>query len=108
MTRSKSLRLTNIGLFPNGEMGIVWNDGHESYYSGHRLRCACPCASCVEEMTGAKTLQDSQVPSSVRVAEFHPVGNYGVSVRWSDGHDTGIYTFTHLRTLCECEKCSGQ
>ena len=92
--------------FPNGEIGIVWSDGHESYYDSHALRCDCACASCVDEMTGRKVLVDDRVPPDVRVREFHPVGNYGVSIAWSDGHDTGIYTFDRLRSLCPCELCS--
>ena len=34
----------NITPFPNGELGVVWKDGHESYFPGHALRCACGCA----------------------------------------------------------------
>jgi DUF971 family protein len=88
--------------FPNGELGLVWSDGHESYYPGHYLRCACACASCVDEVSGHKVLDDRRVPEDVHVVELHPVGNYGISVRWSDGHDTGIYTFDRLRELCPC------
>lgn len=91
--------------FPNGELGIVWDDGHESYYLGHELRCSCQCASCVDEMTGKKVLQDSGVPADVRPREIHPVGNYAISVLWSDGHDTGIYPFKRLRELCRCPVC---
>jgi DUF971 family protein len=29
------------------------------------------------------------------------VGNYAISPRWADGHETGIYTFEYLRTLSE-------
>ncbi len=28
-----------------------------------------------------------------------PVGNYAYSIEFSDGHDTGIYTFEYLREL---------
>jgi len=88
--------------FPNGELGIVWDDGHQSYYPGHYLRCACACASCVDEMSGRKILDDSGVSKDVRIEEIHPVGNYAIAIRWSDGHDTGIYAFERLRRLCPC------
>ncbi len=88
--------------FPNGEIGIVWQDGHESYYGGHYLRCACACASCIEETSGRKLLDDRGVPGDVRAREIHAVGNYAISILWSDGHDMGIYSFEHLRKLCPC------
>lgn len=86
--------------FPNGEIGVAWDDGHESYFDSHFLRCHCGCAHCVDEMTGQKVLIDSKVPATVRVVEIHPVGNYGIGINWDDGHDTGIYTFEKLRKLC--------
>jgi len=93
-------RATNITPFPNGELGIVWDDGHESYYPGHFLRCACACASCVDEMSGQKILEDGGVSEDVRILEIHTVGNYAIAIKWSDGHDTGIYAFERLRRLC--------
>jgi DUF971 family protein len=102
MSPAEGPRPTRVQPFPNGELGIVWNDGHESYYPGHFLRCACGCASCVDETSGRKVLDDDRVPADVHVIEMNPVGNYGVSVRWSDGHDTGIYPFARLRQLCPC------
>ena len=62
-------------------------------------------ASCIDEVSGRKLLQDDRVPRDVRVRELHPVGNYGVSVLWSDDHDTGIYTYERLRELCPCDAC---
>lgn len=106
MTATADPRPTRLTPFPNGEIGVAWNDGHESFFDGYTLRCACTCASCVDELTGTKILQDATVPKSVRAEEIHPVGRYGVAVRWSDGHDTGIYTFRRLRELCGCEACA--
>ena len=108
MTQAACPQPVNIAPFPNGEIGIVWDDGHESYYQSHALRCACGCASCVDEATGKKILIDERVPRDVRAREFHPVGNYGVAIVWSDGHDTGIYSFDTLRRLCPCEACSSR
>ena len=92
-------RPTRVQPFPSGELGVIWNDGHESYYPGHFMRCACGCAKCVDEVSGQKVLDDSRVPQDVHIVEMHPVGNYGISVKWSDGHDTGIYPFERLRAL---------
>ena len=59
--------------FPNGEIGIVWSDGHESYYDSWALRCACSCAACVDEMSGRKVLDDSDVSRDIRAKEIHAV-----------------------------------
>lgn len=105
MSGASAHRPVNLTPFPNGEIGIVWDDGHESYYKARDLRCACPCASCINELTGEKMLRDETIAADVRASKFHPVGNYGISIEWSDTHDTGIYTFTHLRSLCPCPAC---
>ena len=102
MSGEATLRAARVTPFPSGELGIVWEDGHESYYPGHMLRCACNCAHCVEETSGVKILEDSSVPQDVKIVELHPVGNYAVSIKWSDDHDTGIYSYANLRKLCLC------
>ena len=99
MSADAAARPVRIAPFPNGELGIVWDDGRESYYPGRALRCACACARCVEETSGRKLLRDDTVPEDVRPLEVHPVGQYAIAIRWSDGHDTGIYTFDRLREL---------
>ena len=35
------------------------------------------------------------------------VGRYAISVEWSDGHDTGIYSYQTLRGLCPGAACAG-
>jgi DUF971 family protein len=95
-------RAARVALLPNGEVGIVWEDGHESYFPGRYLRCACACAECVDEMSGRKLLQDERVPEELQALELHSVGNYAISVRFSDGHDTGIYAYERLRRICPC------
>jgi len=94
-----------MDVFPNGEIGIVWRDGHESFYSGRALRIACPCAACVDEVTGRRILDDRSVPPGVVPRMVQGVGNYGVVFVWSDGHSTGIYPHRLLRRLCPCEGC---
>ncbi len=105
MADADRVRPKTIENFPNGEIGIVWADGHESYYPARMLRLRCACATCVDELTGRKLLDDRLVPASIHAEDIRPVGRYGVAIRWSDGHDTGIYAFERLRSLCPCDRC---
>lgn len=77
---------------------IEWDQPDDrTFYPARALRLACPCAECVEEMSGRALLDPSRVPADVRPVSIQLVGTYGIRVRWSDGHDTGIYTFERLR-----------
>jgi len=80
-------------------LAIDWSDGRTSEYRAYDLRVACPCATCVDEVTGERILDPARVPAGVRPVRVRSVGNYGLKIEWSDGHDTGIYTFERLRRL---------
>lgn len=95
-----------IGRANQHDVKITWADGHESIYPARELRLACPCAGCVDEMTGQIRLIVSGVPQDVRPLKVDLVGRYAMSVQWSDGHNTGIYAFDRLRKSCPC--CQGQ
>lgn len=85
---------------------IEWDDaGHAWLYPARALRLACPCAACVEEMTGRALLDPAAVPADVRAESLALVGAYGLRIQWSDGHATGIYTFERLREACGCPRC---
>lgn len=79
---------------------------HVALYPARMLRLACPCAACVDEMSGRPLLDPSRVPADVEPLAVELVGGYGIRVRWSDGHSTGIYTFELLRSICPCESCA--
>ena len=85
---------------------INWGDGHESIYRPHGLRMSCPCAGCVDEFTGRRMLTSAMVRPDVYPTAIHYVGRYALQFVWSDGHDTGIYTYELLRGSCGCEVCS--
>ncbi|MBD3162449.1 MAG: DUF971 domain-containing protein, partial [Candidatus Latescibacteria bacterium] len=73
------------------EIRIEWSDGHETVYPARVLRLLCPCADCVDEATGVRTLDPATVPQDVRALGIRLVGRYAVEFDWSDGHGTGIY-----------------
>jgi len=85
---------------------IEWVQGtHQGFFPARALRLACPCAGCVEEMTGRPLLDPATVPAEIRPLRLQLVGAYGLRVDWSDGHGTGIYTFEHLLGVCPCDEC---
>lgn len=87
---------------------IEWDTaGHEGWFPARALRLACPCAACIDEMSGRPLLDAAAVPLDIRPLSLALVGGYGLRVRWSDGHDTGIYTFERLYASCPCDACSG-
>ena len=107
MTRQHSLVPVEIGRANRHDVKIRWQDGHESVYPARALRLACPCAGCVDEMTGAIRVIASSVPHDVHPLTIELVGRYAITLQWSDGHHTGIYPFERLRTMCPCKE-SGQ
>jgi DUF971 family protein len=97
--------LTHIG----NELVVLWDDGHEAYYSGETLRRKCPCAYCAGEPDlFGRLSKPAPRPLSERAFEVRnaeAVGNYGVQVTFEDGHSYGIWTFPRLREACECDAC---
>ena len=81
------------------ELRIEWKDGVVSTYVPRYLRLLCPCAGCVDEMTGVRTLRPEMVDDGVYPTAIHYVGRYAIQCVWSDGHSTGIYTFEYLREI---------
>ena len=85
---------------------IEWDAaGHQALYPARELRLACPCAACVDEMSGRALLDPTTVATEIRPMSVALVGAYGLRVQWSDGHGTGIYTFQRLLAACPCAAC---
>lgn len=83
----------------DSELTIVWSDNSEKTYNAPALRRACPCASCIDEWTGAKRLQEESVSDDLTIKNTAVVGRYALNFRFSDGHETGIYSFQYLKDL---------
>lgn len=94
-----------VGLL-RSKITFKWPDGHETVYGARELRLSCRCAGCIEEMTGQPLLDPKKVPENVRAKGMELVGQYAVSIEWSDGHSSGIYNFRDLRANCPCAACA--
>lgn len=79
---------------------ITWSAGSAPVLVPARgLRLACPCAECVEEMTGQPLLDANRIPADIKPMHLDLVGSYALRVRWSDGHATGLFTWAKLREV---------
>jgi DUF971 family protein len=104
----------HIAISKSKGMKIDWKDGHLSEYSCAYLRDECPCATCTgAHGTTPQKSTYSTAPASpfqmykpaIRMVSVEEVGNYAVRIVWNDGHNTGIYSFEHLRRICPCKVC---
>ena len=88
-----------------GEMVLEWRDGGQSRIGLATLRQYCPCALCGEQRdqqvaeAGLHVLTGEELGVSSEVTSVESVGRYAVQIRWTDGPDTGIYTYQTLRRL---------
>ena len=95
---------TEIRRLPEcSRLRLTWTDGHVAEYDYDYLRGYCPCAA----WQGHAVLEVRYKPPSLSVqpTSIQPVGRYGISILWSDGHATGTYRFDFLRDIWPCEVC---
>jgi DUF971 family protein len=92
---------TQISEETERDISIVWSDDAKTDYNAAQLRKACPCASCVNEWTGEKILKDEKISDDISFLKTSVVGRYALNFHFSDGHETGIFTFQFLRKLAE-------
>ncbi len=81
---------------------ITWNDGHVSDFPYAYIRGWCPCATCQGHGNEKRFVHAPEC----ELTNIAVVGTYALSLTWSDGHDTGIYSYRYLRELCPCPQCA--
>jgi len=96
----------NIDLKKDRGLTIEWADGATSYYTIAFLRRMSPSADMRilrDEMKKnpltvlPSSMASSRGPLVAQSAEL--VGNYAIKIRFSDGHDTGLYSWSYLREI---------
>jgi DUF971 family protein len=95
---------TKLEVLPGNRLAIEWSDGQRREYGFGELRDRCPCATCREKRAAPapRTLLPVLKPAEARplaILGMKPVGHYAYSIEFSDGHDTGVYTFELLQEL---------
>jgi DUF971 family protein len=76
---------------------VEFDDGAAFSLPFELLRVCSPSAEVRGHGPGQETLQTGQ--RDVEIAGIDPVGNYAVKLAFSDGHDTGIFSWEYLHHL---------
>ena len=86
------------------ELALAWPDGREDFLPASFLRTNSPSAENQGEpdlfgrISGGAPPKN---PSSVSLKGFDYVGNYAARLVFSDGHDSGIFSWEYLREIAE-------
>jgi len=76
---------------------IAFSDGRAFKLPYELLRVYSPSAEVRGHGPGQETLQVGK--RDVTIAEVEPVGHYAIQPRFSDGHDSGIFSWDYLYEL---------
>jgi DUF971 family protein len=88
---------TNITLNKNKTVLTITFDGVEYPLSSEYLRVHSPSAEVMGHGPGQEVLQIDK--EGVTIKKIKPTGNYAVVLFFSDGHDSGIYSWSHLYNI---------
>ena len=78
------------------EMRLIWADGRNAALAASSLRSACRCAWCTRDRILDRFAADT---SSVELQGVEALGSHGLHLKFSDGHERGIYPWIYLNEL---------
>lgn len=98
---------TSIDLKKDRGLTIEWADGTTSYYAIAYLRAMSPSADMKELRRSMDRNPLTVLPTGARGAatrdvvavDAELVGNYAMRITFSDGHASGIYSWSYLRSI---------
>ena len=79
------------------ELEVAFDDGRQFKFSCEFLRVHSPSAEVRGHGPGQEVLQVGK--KNVGIAAIEPVGTYAVKLVFSDGHETGIYSWDYFHDL---------
>jgi DUF971 family protein len=73
---------------------VKFDNGYETTLMAELLRVESPSAEVQGHGSGQKTTPAGK--ANVTIAAIEPVGNYAIRISFSDGHDTGLFSWDIL------------
>jgi DUF971 family protein len=81
---------------------LQWADGRITTFALETLRRRCPCAQCRGLRDQGKVAYPGpHSPQPLRAVDAELVGNWGLLIRWNDGHETGIFSWSVLSSWAD-------
>jgi len=81
-------------------LAVTWGE-RQTDFPFVFLRGQCACAQCVNEWTGEQILDPATISAEITIEKLELVGSYAVRVHWSDGHNSGLFTWERLQELSQ-------
>lgn len=84
------------------EVAVLWKGGKEDYFKMDMLRAASPSAENQGERDLLGNVYGGDGPkefSGITVTDYTIIGGYAVQFKFSDGHNTGLFSWEYLRDL---------
>jgi|TARA_B110000503_G_scaffold133886_1_gene212065 DUF971 family protein len=81
----------------DGSLSLEYGDGSHFTLTGEYLRIHSPSAEVRGHGKGQEILQDGK--KGIKITGLESSGNYALQLTFSDGHDTGIYSWNYLYDL---------
>ena len=110
-TPAKPVRPKHLDLKKDKGLTITWPDGRVSFYAVAYLRKMSPSADARELRRQMATNPLTVLPASAAsdnkplvATNAELVGNYAMKITFSDGHDTGIYSWDYMREIDHADK----
>ncbi len=100
------IRPLNLDLQKDRGLDVEWSDGTRIFYPIAFLRKMSPAADNRKLQREIASNPLTVLPSNIAdhegpitAVDAKMVGNYALNITFSDGHKTGIYTWTYLRSI---------
>jgi len=99
--------VTDIDIDRTRAMTLTYDDGRACTFELEQLRQACPCATCRGWRDRGEPSWPRGASTTLSITDAELVGAWGISLVWSDGHSTGIYSWDALRRWCDADLQDG-
>lgn len=80
-------------------MTLIYPDDYKAELTSEYLRIFSPSAEVTGHGPGQEVTQDGK--RHVLITDITPTGRYAIRIKFSDGHETGLYRWAYLRQLSE-------
>ncbi|MBU1098910.1 MAG: DUF971 domain-containing protein [Bacteroidetes bacterium] len=89
----------------DNKLQIRWDDQSISIIPLDYLRGKCPCADCgAEREKHSSSYFPIFTSEQISIEKISMVGHYAITIKWKDGHSTGVYEYNYLVNISKTKE----